>query len=240
MAVKVKGEVLILAKDLLDYCLDAFGFEAEPYEILDEFPGSGGGGSQVPPSPDRPGDAPHPRPVRHPRRGERLRPHRPGPRPGGLRDRDEIRPGQLCPRGRRREVHPGRKGFCGSVRLRRQRGDQREAQGGGRAARADGDPAHLPPLLALQAADHLPLDGAVVHLHGEERPPEEGPCRHRRRDLDPRLGARPDLRHGREPSRLVHLPPAALGRADHDVLLQGVRQRAHDAGDPRPRGRARP
>jgi isoleucyl-tRNA synthetase len=40
VAVKVKGEVLILAKDLLDYCLDAFGFRNEPYEILDEFPGS--------------------------------------------------------------------------------------------------------------------------------------------------------------------------------------------------------
>jgi isoleucyl-tRNA synthetase len=39
-AVKVKGEVLILAKDLLDYCLDAFGFRHEPYEILDEFPGA--------------------------------------------------------------------------------------------------------------------------------------------------------------------------------------------------------
>ena len=50
MAVKVKGEVLILAKDLLDYCLDAFGFRNEPYEILDEFPGVGHGGAQVPPS----------------------------------------------------------------------------------------------------------------------------------------------------------------------------------------------
>ena len=40
VAVKVKGEVLILAKDLQDYCLDAFGFRNEPYEILDEFPGS--------------------------------------------------------------------------------------------------------------------------------------------------------------------------------------------------------
>ncbi len=39
VAVKVKGEVLILAKDLLDYCLDAFGFRNESYEILDEFPG---------------------------------------------------------------------------------------------------------------------------------------------------------------------------------------------------------
>ena len=40
VAVKVKGEVLILAKDLLDYCLDAFGLRHEPYEILDEFPGA--------------------------------------------------------------------------------------------------------------------------------------------------------------------------------------------------------
>ena len=40
VAVKVRGEVLILAKDLLDYCLDAFGFRGEPHEILDEFPGT--------------------------------------------------------------------------------------------------------------------------------------------------------------------------------------------------------
>jgi isoleucyl-tRNA synthetase len=40
VAVKVKGEVLILAKELLDYCLDAFGFRSEPHEILDEFSGS--------------------------------------------------------------------------------------------------------------------------------------------------------------------------------------------------------
>jgi isoleucyl-tRNA synthetase len=40
VAVKVRGEVLILAKDLLGDCLDAFGFSREPYEILDEFPGA--------------------------------------------------------------------------------------------------------------------------------------------------------------------------------------------------------
>ncbi|MBU2054555.1 MAG: isoleucine--tRNA ligase [Proteobacteria bacterium] len=39
-AVKVKGEVLILAKDLLEHCLDAFGFTHEPWEILAEFPGA--------------------------------------------------------------------------------------------------------------------------------------------------------------------------------------------------------
>jgi len=39
VAVKVRGEVLILAKELLDYCLDAFGLRNEPYEILEEFKG---------------------------------------------------------------------------------------------------------------------------------------------------------------------------------------------------------
>jgi isoleucyl-tRNA synthetase len=38
-AVEVEGEVLILAKDLLDYCLDAFGYRGKTYEIVDEFPG---------------------------------------------------------------------------------------------------------------------------------------------------------------------------------------------------------
>ena len=40
VAVKIEGEVLILAKDLLDYCLDAFSYRGKPYEILDEFPGA--------------------------------------------------------------------------------------------------------------------------------------------------------------------------------------------------------
>lgn len=39
-AVKIGDEVLILAKELLDYCLDAFGYKGLPYEILDEFPGA--------------------------------------------------------------------------------------------------------------------------------------------------------------------------------------------------------
>lgn len=39
-AVEVEGEVLILAKDLLDYCLDAFGYRGKPYEIVDEFTGT--------------------------------------------------------------------------------------------------------------------------------------------------------------------------------------------------------
>ncbi|MFA5321254.1 MAG: isoleucine--tRNA ligase [Smithella sp.] len=38
-AVKIDDEVLIVAKDMLDYCLDAFGYRDKKYEILDEFKG---------------------------------------------------------------------------------------------------------------------------------------------------------------------------------------------------------
>jgi len=38
-AVKIDDEVLIVAKDMLDYCLDAFGFKNKKYEIMDEFNG---------------------------------------------------------------------------------------------------------------------------------------------------------------------------------------------------------
>lgn len=38
-AVKIDGEALIVAKDMLDYCLDAFGYKNKNYEILDEFKG---------------------------------------------------------------------------------------------------------------------------------------------------------------------------------------------------------
>jgi isoleucyl-tRNA synthetase len=40
VACKVKGEVLIFAKELTDYCLDAFGYRSEDYEIIGEFKGS--------------------------------------------------------------------------------------------------------------------------------------------------------------------------------------------------------
>jgi isoleucyl-tRNA synthetase len=39
-AVKIDDEVLIVAKDMLDYCLDAFGYRDKEYEILDEFKGA--------------------------------------------------------------------------------------------------------------------------------------------------------------------------------------------------------
>jgi len=38
-AVKINEEVLIVAKEMLDYCLEAFGHRGKPYEILDEFKG---------------------------------------------------------------------------------------------------------------------------------------------------------------------------------------------------------
>ncbi|HPQ43146.1 MAG TPA: isoleucine--tRNA ligase [Syntrophales bacterium] len=40
VAIKVDGEVLIFAKELQDYCLDAFGYREKEYEVLDEFKGS--------------------------------------------------------------------------------------------------------------------------------------------------------------------------------------------------------
>ncbi|OPY87823.1 MAG: Isoleucine--tRNA ligase [Smithella sp. PtaU1.Bin162] len=39
-AVKIDNEVLIVAKEMLDYCLDAFGWRDKKYEILDEFKGA--------------------------------------------------------------------------------------------------------------------------------------------------------------------------------------------------------
>jgi isoleucyl-tRNA synthetase len=39
-AVKIDNEVLIVAKDMLDYCLDAFGYRDKAYKILDEFKGA--------------------------------------------------------------------------------------------------------------------------------------------------------------------------------------------------------
>ncbi|KQC08391.1 MAG: isoleucine--tRNA ligase [Smithella sp. SDB] len=39
VAVKIDNDVLIVAKDMLDYCLEAFGFKNRNYEILDEFKG---------------------------------------------------------------------------------------------------------------------------------------------------------------------------------------------------------
>ncbi len=47
-----------------------------------------------------------------------------------------------------------------------------------------------------------------------------------RRRVDPGVGARPHLQHGREPPRLVHLAPARLGCADPGGRLHQVRRGA--------------
>ena len=51
-----------------------------------------------------------------------------------------------------------------------------------------------------------------------------------RGEVDPGLGPRPHLQHGREPARLVHLAPARLGRADPGGRLHEVRRGAPHAG----------
>lgn len=40
VAVKVDDDILILAKEMLDYCLAAFGYKKRQYEIIDEFQGA--------------------------------------------------------------------------------------------------------------------------------------------------------------------------------------------------------
>ena len=57
------------------------------------------------------------------------------------------------------------------------------------------------------------------------------PRRHRsRRQVDPGVGPRPHLQHAGEPSRLVHLAPARLGRADPGRRLHEVRRGDPDGG----------
>ena len=47
---------------------------------------------------------------------------------------------------------------------------------------------------------------------------------HQRSAVDSVLGTRPHLRHGGKPPRLVHLAPAAVGRADYRFLLRQVQK----------------
>ena len=83
----------------------------------------------------------------------------------------------------------------------------------------------LPALLALPRAGHLPRHGPVVRLHGQERPARRRPARHQLGSgVDSRLGQEPHRCHGGRPSRLVHLAPAQLGRADSRVQVRQVRQ----------------
>ena len=68
------------------------------------------------------------------------------------------------------------------VRFRRQPGGHRDAARTSARWRARDDPPHLPALLALQGADHLPRGGTILHPHGRTAP--RSPARHRRGEMD--------------------------------------------------------
>ena len=72
----------------------------------------------------------------------------------------------------------------------------------------------LPPFLALQGAADLPQHAAMVHFHGDQRSPRQGPGRHRGTALGARGRPQPDARHGRAAARLGDFTPARLGRTD--------------------------
>ena len=57
-----------------------------------------------------------------------------------------------------------------------------------------------------------------------------------RREVDPAVGPRPHLQHGRQPARLVHLAPARVGRADPGARLRELRRSHPDRRDRRARG----
>ena len=106
--------------------------------------------------------------------------------------------------------------------------------------------AQLPALLAPQEPGDLPRRGAVVRAHGRrqrrvhrgqgaEDAAPDGAGRDRPDRLLPGERPRAAARHDRQPARLVHQPPAQLGRAAALLPAQGQRRAApaHD-GDPRP------
>jgi isoleucyl-tRNA synthetase len=71
------GQVLILARDLVDDCMKMFGIT--DYRILADLNGPGSGKQALPPSLLRSGFADHPGRPCHPGSRHRLRAHRPGP-----------------------------------------------------------------------------------------------------------------------------------------------------------------
>ena len=102
------------------------------------------------------------------------------------------------------------------------------------ARRVDGAGGHagalLSPLLALPQSHHLPRGGAVVHQYGSQG---TAPARFGRNQEDPLgslVGGRAHFQHDRRAPRLVHLPPARLGRAAHRVPLRGLQEAHHGRG----------
>ena len=227
------GEVYILAKDLVESCMRAFG--VRDWNVASRDRPAAPGAQALPPPALRPRLADRARHARDPRGGHRLRAHRPGARPRGLRRRPEVRPGCLLAGRRPRPLRAHGRAFRRRVRLRREPAHQHEAARGRAARERERLQPLLPALLALQETGHLPRDAAVVHLDGQDRPAEQVACRDRPRGVDPRLGARAHLRHDREPTRLVRLAPARLGGADRGLLLREVRGAAARRRDRRAR-----
>ncbi len=99
--------------------------------------------------------------------------------------------------------------------------------------------AQLSALLAPQDAGDLPRHAAVVHLHGAEGTARQYAARHPQGAVDSGLGPAAHRRHDRDPSGLVHLAPAHLGRADRAVHAQRNRPAASaHAGADRSGGRS--
>ena len=99
--------------------------------------------------------------------------------------------------------------------------------------------AQLSALLAVQEAGDLPGDGAVVHRRRPQRPARPHVARRSARcQWLPAWGKVADRRDGLAAARLVHQPPALLGRADPGARLRVMPGPAPDGRDrppfPRP------
>ncbi len=184
--------------------------------------------------------------LRHARAGHRRRAHGAGPRQRRLHHRREVRARDL------RAGRPGRtlprhgRALRRAARVRRQPGHRQGAQGRAAGCGIARRSSIVSALLALPQPGHLPGHVAVVHQDGWRSWPSSDvdACAPRaldaidtRRRMAAGVGTRPPLQHDREPSRLVHLAPARLGRADPGGRLHEVRRGAADAGARRARRR---
>ena len=114
--------------------------------------------------------------------------------------------------------------WAGTARVQGEPADRRASARARRARSCGDDHAFVSALLALQESDHLPRDGAVVHLDGRDRPARARARADPQSEMAPGVGRRAHGRHGREPSRLDDLAAAAVGRSDHRALLREVQR----------------
>ena len=99
---------------------------------------------------------------------------------------------------------------------------------------------HNPVIFLATSQWFIRMDGEpVIAADGEQPQTLRKAALHAidtRRQMDSGVGTRPDLQHGVEPARLVHLAAARLGCADSGGRLHEVRRGDHDAGARRERG----